>query len=277
MNHDQMISDTGRLFVQFKQGIGGVLPSLVGALAIFLIGLLMAYFLRAIVRRLIRGLDRFIPSNRIQNSLRRIGMERPAAEVISGILYWIVIIFFLTAATETLGLPVITTWLNGIAMYLPRILGAVLIGFAGLAGGILLRDAVAAAALSAGIAYGDMLGKMVQFIILLITALIGIEHIGVNTSILSSVLTVLIGAGLFGAALAFGLGARTAISNILASHYIQQVYHPGQIIRVGEIRGRIIRITPTYVILETQEGQALVPASTFSERDSILLTKEDLV
>jgi hypothetical protein len=73
---------------------------------------------------------------------------------------------------------------------------------------------------------------------------------------------------------AFGLGARTSVSNILASYYLQKAYTVGQLVRIGETQGRIIRMTPTAVLLEASEGRIYVPAKAFSEITSVLLTEE---
>jgi len=64
----------------------------------FRAGLALAFLLRFLVRRLVGGLDRIIPGHRVKSSLRRLGMERSAADVIGGVVYWIVLIFFLTAS-----------------------------------------------------------------------------------------------------------------------------------------------------------------------------------
>ena len=271
MSYKQLIADLDRLLVQFKQSALEFLPHLVGAVAIFLIGLVLARLLRALLRRLINSLDRFVPSRKIQGSLRRVGIERPASEVIGGVLYWIVILFFLTRATEALGLPVVTTWLGDLATFLPRILAAVLIGFAGLFGGILLRDVLTRAAISAGVTYGDVLGRLTQVSVLMVTLLVGIEHLGVNISFLTNIIIVMVGAFLLGAILAFALGARTSISNILGSYYLQKLYRVGHTVSIGGFRGRIIQITPTAVILESPEGQVFVPAKMFDEVTSILI------
>ena len=66
--------------------------------------------------------------------------------------------------------------------------------------------------------------------------------------------------------MAFGLGARTAVSNILASYYLQKTYTPGHNVRIGEIEGEIIQITPTAVVLATPEGRTLVPPSYSAKR-----------
>ena len=167
-----------------------------------------------------------------------------------------------------------TAWLSGIAVYLPKALVAILIGAAGVIGGLIVRDIVSSAAVSAGIRYGDTLGRLANYAILLMTVFVAIQQLGINIRFLTILMTILLSGLFLGFALAFGLGARTAVSNILASHYLQRIYKVGHTIRIDGMEGRITRITPVSVILETQEGRASVPAKQFDEGTSVLL-KED--
>ena len=199
-------------------------------------------------------------------------MDRGASDVISSILFWLVILLFFTAATETLGLPVLATWLAGVSYYLPRVLVAVLIVFAGLLAGNLARDAIIGAAGATRLAYGGLLGKAAQSVILLIAIVTGVDQLGIESRFLTATITIVIAATIGGAALAFGLGSRTAVSNIIAAHYLRQIYRVGHMVRVGAVHGKIVEITATAVILENPDGRILVPAKEFSEGISVLTT-----
>jgi hypothetical protein len=59
---------------------------------------------------------------------------------------------------------------------------------------------------------------------------------------------------------------------MLAAQTIAQAYHAGDVIRIGDIEGRLLRITRTSLVLETAEGQTLVPAKQFSDRHSVNLS-----
>lgn len=273
MKYNQPIADLGKLFVQFKQRVFELLPNIVGAIAIFLIGLLIARFLRNLTNRFFKNIGRLIPHKEIQSKLQPVQLERSAG-IISNILYWIVIFFFITAATEVLGLPVVTAWLGGITNYLPKIFVAALIGVVGIIGGVVIRDIITTTATSAGITYSNTLGKFSQYAILLVTLLIGIDQIGIDITIITNVLMILISAIFFGAALAFGLGAGTSVSNILASHYAQKTYKVGHIVKISGLKGQIIEITPVAVILQTSDGQLYVPAKQFSEMTSVLISED---
>jgi small-conductance mechanosensitive channel len=116
-----------------------------------------------------------------------------------------------------------------------------------------------------------MLGRAAKVAVFLLAGVVALDQVGVDSTLLILVFSIVIGVVLGGLALAFALGARTAVSNIIASHYLSRAYRLGQHIRIGNNQGRIEEIGPTYVILETAEGRVLVPAKEFTETTSILL------
>ncbi len=256
------------------QKVSGYLPNVLGAIALLIGGWILARILRFACTRLISGLDNLLRRHGMERLLIRVGLERPASDLIGSIVYWLVFLVFFAAATETLGLPVVATWLGGVSTYLPRVLIAGLILLAGILAGSIARDALASAAAAAGIAYGALLGRMVYVSILLIAIITGIDQIGIESRFLTATITIVIASAVGAAALAFGLGARTSVSNIIASHYLRQIYRVGHNIRIGEAQGRISEITNSFVIVENANDRLVVPAKEFSERISALQRRE---
>jgi hypothetical protein len=107
--------------------------------------------------------------------------------------------------------------------------------------------------------------------VILVATVVAVEQVGIQADILIVVVAVVVGSTLAGAGLAFGLGARTAVSNIIASHYVAQTYQVGQIVRVSGVQGKIVQTTPTAVFLAGPEGRVMIPAKQFSEEASVLL------
>ena len=103
--------------------------------------------------------------------------------------------------------------------------------------------------------------------------IIAINQVGIDISFLTSLTYILLASLLFGAAMAFGMGAKASVSNILASYYIARNYSEGNLIRIGEHEGRIIKITSTSVYLESDAGQVIIPAKDFNEQQSVLIKK----
>jgi hypothetical protein len=274
MDYSRWVQAVNDSFNLFMVRVGEHLPNILGGILLILIGWGLARLARSVTIRLSSRLDGLFRGRGVDHFLKRFGVEWPASTVIGGIIFWLVFLLFFTAATETLGLPVLATWLSGVSYYLPRVLGAVLIVLAGLLAGNLARDAITATATAAGLGYGELLGRGVQVVILLIAVVTGVDQLGIESRFLTITITVVIAAIIGGAALAFGLGSRTTVSNIIAAHYLRQVYRIGHTVRIGEVHGRIVEITPTWVVLENAAGRVFVPAKDFSEVASVLLVKE---
>jgi small-conductance mechanosensitive channel len=273
MNYRQLLEYSRELLSNIKQSIGEFLPHIVGAIIIILIGHFIARLFSALINRFLKKLSQLAQVQKAQVGLKQPKIIR-SADLIGKSIYWIMLFFFITVATEMIGLPIVSTWLGGIADYFPRIMIAALIFVSGMVGGMLLCDIVTAASVSAKITYGNILGKLTQYVIVIITAFIAIDHIGIETTFLTSMVLIISGALFFGSALAFGLGARPFVSDILASYYLQKIYKVGQIVKFGETKGKIIRITQIAVIIETSEGQIYVPAKMFDEMTSLLSREE---
>lgn len=270
MNYQSWFEALDESLALFVSKLSGYLPNALGALSLLAGGWLAARILRFACVRLIEGLDALLRRYGMERLLIRVGLERPASELIGGVIYWLVFLVFFAAATETLGLPVLASWLGGVSTYLPRLLVAGLILLAGSIAGSIARDAVGTAAGAAGIAYSALLGRIVYIAILLIAIITGIDQIGIESRFLTATIAIVIASMVGAAALAFGLGARTAVSNIIATHYLRQLYRVGQSVKIGEAQGRIAEITNTAVILEDKQDRWVVPAKEFGERISVL-------
>lgn len=273
MDYERWVQTLNESMSLLVQKVSGYLPNILGAIALLIGGWLLARVLRFACARLISGLDSLLRRHGMELLLIRVGWERPASELIGSIVYWLVFLVFFAAATETLGLPVVATWLGGVSTYLPRVLVAGLILLAGFLAGKIARDALGTAATAAGIAYGALLGRVVYISIILIAMITGIDQIGIESRFLTMTIAIVIGSLVGAAALAFGLGARTAVSNIIACHYLRQIYRVGHTIRIGEAQGKISEITNTAVIVENADDRLVVPAKDFSEKISILLRR----
>ena len=101
----------------------GHLPQLLGALALLLVGWALARVLRAATRRAAALLDSLISRNRV-GSRWRVGRS---ASVLGSVVYWVVLLFFITAATHTLGLQTFTDWLARLLEHLPTLAAGLLI------------------------------------------------------------------------------------------------------------------------------------------------------
>ncbi len=256
------------------QSLRELLPNILAATLLILVGLLLARWLGSWSRRLAAGaLARLSRSATVHSALERTNMTATVPKIVAAFVFWLVFLFFAATALESLGLPVVTDSLSRFVYYLPNVLAAALIVAAGLVIATVARGLLAAAATSAGVAFASLLGRLAYGVILLVAIVIALDELGIDSSALIVVLSVTSGSVLAGLGLAFGLGARTAVSNIIASQYFTRAYETGQTVRIGEIEGQIVETTPTSVVIATDAGRVMIPAKRFSEESSLLVTE----
>ncbi len=248
------------------------LPSVVGAALLLLVGWLVAKLLRALTERSLSRLAALAAGRRIEQEMHAAGVDRLAGKAAGVIVFWLVFVLFVAAAGEFLGMAVITTGLNRLTEYLPTILGAVLVLVLGVVAGNVARAAVTRAAARGGLAYGETLGQLVRGVILLVVAVVAIDQVGIDSQLLIVATEILIASVIGGAALAFALGSRTTVGNILALHYLAQVYKVGQRVKLDDLEGEIVELKKTGVVIDSPAGRVFVPAREFSEKRSTLVS-----
>lgn len=249
---------------------------LVTALVLVAVGVLLAILLRGLAVRLFAAVERALPGRTYRTSFAGLARERRVSDILGAVVFWAVLLFFLGSAASALGLPLLTATVANLSLFLPRIFAAVLILVVGVVLGNLARSAMsAAAAAGAGAAISPGLGQLVRVAVITAAALIALAELGIEVALLTAIFSVALAALLGGFALAFGLGARTAISNIIGSHYIRQTYDVGQTVRIGGIEGTIAELTSVAVILDVPEGRVVIPAKQFAEINSTLLVKRE--
>lgn len=252
----------------FIRILGDYIPSLLGALILLVVGLALAWVVRWLILRLGTGLDRLYQRLGFGSQLSSNWSVR---HVLSGIAFWLIILFFVTAAAESLGLPGLADWLNKLIAFLPAVMVTLLIIIVGVLIGGYARERVRVSAAQVGLEQTALLGSIVRLIILTVAVILAFRHLGLNVHLIEQLLIIAVAAFFAAVALAFGLGAGLTVNNIISSHYVRKMYHLGQRVRINDIEGEILELTPTAVVLDTADGRIIVPAKNFNEHASILL------
>lgn len=254
-------------------GIALWLPSLLGALLLLVVGWIVArvsqFFLASLLRRL--RVDRLAERAGITRLLAEVGLESSAANLLARLVYWLILLVFVLAAVESLGLQGVTETLGALIAYLPNVLAAALILLLGSLLARVIGDAVGTVAMRAGIGTGPVLGQVVRYILLIFAVILALEQLGVRTTLLSTVTIALIAATALALALAFGLGNRELAHNIMAGFHAKEAFAPGQNITVREYSGRLVAIGAVKSTIETGAGQVSLPNSVLIDEAVIIM------
>jgi hypothetical protein len=262
--------DTLKAWIDTAASATGMPRNLLLASLILAAGFAFAFLARALIARFVRDFGRLLSAGgaaRFEQMLERHRLDA----LLGRATFWIALLWTLLTATHQLGFPVITAWIGGLTAYLPRVLLGMVIVFAGVVTGALARGALSRALPASDIVDPQGVGGLAQGVIVGFAVLMAMQHLGVDVGFITTVITIAL-IGFFAAgALAFGFGGRATVANILASHYVRELYEVGQTVRVHGLEGRIVRMTPTAVILATPDGETAVPAHIFVEASSTRL------
>ena len=246
-------------FRSFFETVGAYLPNLLGALLLLLIGWLTAKAFRGVTAKMVRicGIQALGEKVQFNELLKKAGISKTLDEILGGLVYYLVLLVFLVSASEVLGVKVVLETLNAFIAYLPHILGAFLILVISLYVAKIVKDASRAAASSFNIAYARAVSSLLEIIIIGFGVVMALTEIGVDMTIFTTNVTLIIGGVILAMALSVGLGSRTIISNALARYYVCQIYHVGDEVYLAGHKGTIVEMTPVSVVLKTDNDENL--------------------
>ncbi|MCK4224465.1 MAG: hypothetical protein KAX39_04740 [candidate division Zixibacteria bacterium] len=213
--------DPKELFLEPLKSTGekiiNLLPSLVGALVILLLGWLVAKILKAALIKLLVAMrfEKFGERSGLSKFLSRGDIKHSLADILGTVFFWIIFLFFIYIAADVLKLSLISDLINRIISFIPNLIAAVLIIIIGVLLSSFFKGMVKVAATSYDLAHRELLGKIVQYLIIFFAVAMSLEELGVATHILVNSVLIIIGAMAFGFALAFGLGSKDVAGKIV--------------------------------------------------------------
>lgn len=193
------------------------LPGILAALVLLLIGMVVARVMRTAIQSGLKyaKLDQYTDKINLNELLSRLGMGRSPSFVVGFIVYWLVIVVFLLAAANAVNLVVVAQVLERFLLFIPHVLAAVLVVAAGLLIGRFLGEIVQNAATANRIQGSVALSKAVKFVIIVFSAVMALEQLGIDTSIMTSSAQIILATFGLALAIAFGLGGRDVAADII--------------------------------------------------------------
>lgn len=241
-------------------------PQLISALFLILLGWFIAWVCSKLTFTTVRFIGRmWKKAAREVTSSSVAEIKLSHAIIISKIVFWVVMLFFVAAATSSLGLDFFSSWLNALLSYLPQMLAAVFIVLAGYLLGNVVGVMVESAAENSEFSQSSSMGSIAKFSIFFVALVVGIEQLGINIQFITTFIIVVVGVLLFGMALAFGIGSNSFVANIIAAKQAKNHFRLNEYVKISNTEGVLVDITATMLLIETEEGRVLIPARVCME------------
>ena len=110
-----------------------------------------------------------------------------------------------------------------------------------------------------------------QVIVLVFVFLAAVEQLGMNLSFVTTNVLIVVAAVLIIGGLGIVLGARTVLENVLLCQHLKSQIEIGKEISVGDVKGKVKLFTLSGAVIETSEGDTVVPASLFFKQTYTIL------
>lgn len=242
---------------QAGEALGSFLPRFAGALALLIIGVLLARLIGRLLTKAMQrlGLDDLAQRGGVNDVLEQAGLGRSLARVVGRAIRIALTLVVVFAALSLLGLQFLSQSLNAGVLVLPKLLLAAALVLAGVV--------LAGYARERGDRLADQhelpfsLGRVAQITVLAIFGIIAAAQIAVSALVLLVLIGILLAGAVGSFALAFGLGGRDVARALSAGRYLRHDYTIGQEISFRDVRGRITTIEPTSTILDAGSGQTV--------------------
>ncbi len=238
-----------------------LLPQIV----IAILGLIVAWVLLKII---LFVLKRVLKAAKIDTLSKKITDAKPLGDkeikidLLKIILVFakvLLILFFTIVIADVIGLKSVSDGIKAVLGYLPTLLSALFI----LAGGIYLASVVKKAVLalfeSMGVGGSKIISGALFYMIAFFVSITALNQAGIDTEIITSNFTMILGAFLFAIALGFGLGSREVFSDVLKMFYTRKNYMVGDVIAIGDLEGTIEAIDNITMTLKTKKGKVVLP------------------
>ena len=202
-------------------GVINYIPNIVIAIIVFVIGWAVGAFVGKLVEQLFKAIrvDIALRKAGVEEILNKGGLVLNSGKFVGALIKWFVVVVFLIAAFNVLGLVQVTMFLEQVVLgYLPNVIVAVLILLVAVVIAETIQKIVSSSARAAGVRQSNLLGSIAKWAIWIFAILTALFQLGIAAPFIQTIFTGAVVAISLALGLSFGLGGQDA-----AASYIEKV------------------------------------------------------
>ena len=219
MNWNEIIAEPIR---QMLTKILAYLPILFGALLILIVGWIIAKVIRRAIDWLLKivHFDEMADKTGITEVLRKGDLKVTASKIVSGLVYWLIMIMVLVMTVDALGMPKASDILASVFAYVPRVIAALLVLVVAMFLASFVSGIVRTAAGNANLPKPELIAGISRWAIIIFAVTVAMEELGIAPLLVGTAFNIILGGVVLALALAFGLGGKDA-----AAKYLEESKH----------------------------------------------------
>lgn len=255
--------DLWLLLQDLLTGFAAVIPNLLGALAVLIIGLIVSKIASRFVRRILVtiGADKLAERLNEIEIVYKSNIRLAPSKLLAKVVYYFLLFIFIVAATDILNMPVISQLVSEILNYIPILISAMAVFVVGLLISDFLKNVVKTTCDSLGIPASGMISSIVFYFLFLNIAMIALSQARIDTEFIQDNLSIILAGVVLAFAIGYGFASRNIVANFLASFYNKGKVNVGDTIGIDGVRGKVIRMDNSTITLQVESREVLIPLS----------------
>ncbi|VVB81257.1 Uncharacterised protein [uncultured archaeon] len=203
-----LLEEVASPFMRLGYGVIDAVPGVIAAILILIVGYIVAWIASRIVGGILDKVrfDRWVLH---KTNFTSVVGEFRLSHFLEVITKWYVFILFLPAAANVINLGAVQNFLLDVAMWIPQVILAVVIGLLGL----MAADYVGARIVETRAKGAHVASLVARGSIWVFTAIIVLDQIGVKIDFATNSLLIILAGIMFGLALTFGIGFGFALKD----------------------------------------------------------------
>lgn len=255
------------------------IPNIIGAVIVILIGWLVAKTLSKAVEKILKGLNVNRLGEKINETefAQKSNLKLNLSAFLSKLLYYVLMLVFFMMATEVLGVPIVTTMVSDLISYLPKLLAALVLFVLGIYLAEFVKNIVLTTTNALGISSGKIIANFVFYLIFLTLTISALAQASIETSLITSNLTVILGGVVAAFAIGYGFASRDMMANFLASFYSKNKVKIGDYIQIDGSKGRVVAMDSSSISLQGDGKTIVIPLSKLTSEKVEIFSNERMI
>lgn len=241
--------------------VASALPKIIGALIILLVGWVVTKIILFVLGKVLKLAKVNLLSDKI-NEMDLFGkgdFNIDIIKIILGFVKWVLLLVFLIVAADILSWEIISTEIGNLLRYLPRLFSALALMMIGLYIGNFIKKTVKKVFDSLEFGGSNLVSNLLFYIIVIFISITALNQAGIDTTIITNNVTMILGAFLLAFAIGLGLGSRDVITDLLRSFYTRRTFAVGDKLVIGKHTGTVEAIENNSLTLVTKDGKFVIP------------------
>ena len=251
------------------------IPNIIGAIIVLLLGWIITKIVVYLLKRIFKFAKIDVLSEKI-NDLKLFGkadINIPITKAITVFVKWIMFLVFLIIAADIMNWTIVSQEIGNLLRYLPKLFSAIALFMIGIYIARFVKKAIQGFYESFDLAGAKIISGLVFYIIAIIITITALNQADIDTTVVTNNVTIILGAFLLAISIAFGLGSKEVVGDLLRTFYTRKNYEVGDHIKLDGTEGTVEAIDNISMTLSTAKGKLIIPIKDVVESKVEILKK----